>query len=119
MRKIFISISHAWDGVIQLFKEEPHARIEMVVGILFIALGFWFGLAAWEWCFVIGCIGLVIAAEAVNTSIEQICNFQTKEWREEIRIIKDMASGAVLIVGMMSILVGVIIFGPKLYLLFF
>ena len=99
-------------------KEEPHARIEVLLGVFFIGLGLWFKLERWEWCFVIACIGLVVAAEAVNTCIEQMCDFQTKEWREEIRIIKDMASGAVLIVGIMSIVVGCVIFGPKVVEMF-
>ncbi len=118
MQKLFISLTHAWRGFIDLLKVEPNARIELGIAILFIGLGLWFKLSMMEWCFVFSCIGGVLAAEGLNTAIERLCDFQTRERNENIRFIKDVASGAVLIIGIMAIMIGLVIFGPKVYHLF-
>lgn len=63
---------------------------------------------------VIICIGVVIAAEAMNTSIEKLCDHISPEKNENIGRVKDLASGAVLIVSVAAAVVGIIIFLPKL-----
>ena len=99
-------------------KDEVNARIELCIAILVIGLGVWFKLSGVEWCFVLVCIGSVLAAEAINTSVENLCDFHTREIDERIRIIKDVAAGSVLITGIISVLVGCVIFGPKIIDLF-
>jgi len=118
MKKLFISISHAWRGITWLLKVEVNARFELMIAIFVIGLGIWFKLSGPEWCFVLICIGSVLAAEAFNTSVENLCDFHTKEVDERIKIIKDVASGSVLITGIMAFLVGCVIFLPKIFQLF-
>ena len=118
MKKLFISISHAWRGITWLMKDEVNARIELAIAILVIGLGIWLKLSGVEWCFVLICIGGVLSAEAFNTSVENLCDFHTKEMDERIRVIKDVAAGSVLITGIIAILIGVVIFGPKIIQLF-
>ncbi len=114
MLKIFVSLSHAGRGIYDLLKHELHAQIEFVLAIISIGLGLFLHISGTEWCFVFLSIGAVLAAEGFNTAIERICDFQTTEWREEIRHIKDVAAGSVLITGAMVVLVGIVIFGPKI-----
>lgn len=61
---------------------------------------------------------MVFAVEAVNSSIEKLADLITKEIRPEIKIIKDIAAGAVLISSIFALVVALIIFLPKLFVLF-
>ncbi len=119
MWKVFSSLGHAFRGMIELLMTERNAQIEFVMALIFVALGLWLGLSQVEWCFVFGCIGAVIGAEALNTSIERLCDFHTKEIHEDIRFVKDVASGAVLIIGIMVVCIGLVIYGPKVMHLIF
>lgn len=58
--------------------------------------------------------GLVWAAEIINTVIEHLANFITKERHSEIKIIKDLAAGAVLVAAITAVIVGLFIFIPKI-----
>ncbi len=55
-----------------------------------------------------------MSAEALNTAIEKMSDFQTDEWNARIRDIKDVAAGGVLIIAFFSMIIGVLILGPKL-----
>lgn len=70
-----------------------------------------------EFIVVILCIAMVMAAEMINTAIEQICDRVTRERDAEIKTIKDISAGAVLITAIAAIVCGLIIFVPKLYAL--
>lgn len=102
-----------------MFRKERNTRIEGVIAVLAILTGWWLKISMIEWCLIIFCIGGVMTAEAINTSIEQLSDFHTFEIDPRIRDIKDTAAGAVLIMAILSILTGAIIFGPKLWLKFF
>ena len=61
-------------------------------------------------------IGMVMAAELLNTAVEKLCDFNQKSQNRYIRIIKDMAAGAVLLAAVAALLVGVVIlFRPELW----
>ena len=72
-----------------------------------------------EWIAVILCIGAVLAAEGVNSAIEALCDKVSPEYDEAIKHTKDLAAGAVLILAVMSIIVGLLIFVPKILSLFY
>ena len=77
-----------------------------------------FGLSTFEWIAVILCIGAVLAAEGVNSAIEALCDKVSPEYDEAIKHTKDLAAGAVLILAVMSVIVGLLIFVPKVLSLF-
>ncbi|MBK9984662.1 MAG: diacylglycerol kinase family protein [Saprospiraceae bacterium] len=113
MWKVFSSLGHAFRGMIDLLSTERNAQIEFVMALFFIGLGLWLKLSSVEWCFVFACIGAVIGAEGLNTAIERLCDFHTKELHEDIRFVKDVAAGSVLIIGIMVVCIGLVIYGPK------
>lgn len=76
------------------------------------------GLSTFEWIAVILCIGAVLAAEGVNSAIEALCDKVSPEYDEAIKHTKDLAAGAVLILAVMSVIVGLLIFVPKVLSLF-
>lgn len=61
-------------------------------------------------------IGGVMTAETLNTALEKLCDFAQKNLNRYIRVIKDMAAGAVLLSAIAALLVGVVIlFRPELW----
>lgn len=94
---------------------ERNTRIEVIIAVGVVILGWWLQLSGVEWCIILLCIAGVIAAETINTSIEKIADFQSSEIHPEIRDIKDLAAGAVLVMAVVSVIIGLVVFGPKLY----
>jgi diacylglycerol kinase (ATP) len=113
-RKLFRSFGYALTGMKELIRSEQNARIHLFISICVIVAGFLFGLAAWEWCVVALCIGLVFAAEAFNTVIEKLVDHLFPNKHETARLAKDIAAGAVLFCAAMAVVCGIIVFLPKL-----
>ena len=63
-------------------------------------------------------IGMVFTAELLNSAIEVLSDFVEPEWNEKIGKIKDYCAGAVLVSAMISVIVGVLIFLPKIFAVF-
>ena len=64
--------------------------------------------------FVFCCLVLVISLELVNTAIEAVVDLCTQEYHPLAKIAKDTAAGAVLISAIASVVIGLIIFVPKI-----
>ncbi|HNH01752.1 MAG TPA: diacylglycerol kinase family protein, partial [Leptospiraceae bacterium] len=102
--------------ILLLIKEEHNARIHLFAAFLAISLGFYFSLSSIEWICLLITIGLVISLEAVNSAIENIADFISPERHKQIKKIKDLSAGAVLIVAIVAFVVGLILFLPKVNL---
>ncbi|MDY3563598.1 diacylglycerol kinase [Gemmata sp. JC673] len=72
----------------------------------------------WEWCLIIGCIGLVTTAELINSSIELLFQGLEQEVRDRVSPCLETAAGAVLVATLTALAVGGVIFGRKLLLVF-
>lgn len=110
-------LKHALNGVLLMFKSERNFRIQFSFFIVAIALGAIFNISSIEWIAVLLCSGLVLSLEMVNSAIEKTCNRITTNQEGTIQWIKDVTAGAVLIVSVISLIVGVLIFAPYFYLL--
>lgn len=108
------SVGYAFKGAYLLITTEASLKIQFVIGIIMTVLGFYFGLSATEWCIQIVVIALIMAIEGVNTAIEEIADFIHPEQHPKIGLIKDLAAGAVFIVAVAAIIIGFIIYFPKL-----
>ncbi len=111
------SFPYAYNGMKILFREEHNARVHLFVAIAAIALGFILKIGVLEWVAVILVIGLVFITEIINTSIENIADFISPERHDKIKVIKDLAAAAVIISAIISVIIGLIIFLPKLIVL--
>lgn len=118
LKKRLDSFRHAFRGVGQLFASTPNARIHLVMAIAAVALGFAFTISHGEWIAVIIVIGLVISLEALNSAIEVLADYITKEQHPNIKRLKDMAAASVLISALAALIVGLIIFLPKIIAFF-
>jgi diacylglycerol kinase len=107
------ALGHAVRGIVFCYRHETHFKWELLLAALAIAAGLLLGLSQTEWVAVWFCIVLVLALEAVNTAIEQLCNAVSTDYHPHIKAAKDVAAGAVLLAAMGSGVAGLVIFLPK------
>lgn len=112
--KLVRSFGFALRGIKTCFSSETNFKIQALAGIITILLGFGFQVSFTEWVALILCIAFVMAMELMNTAVEHLCNLVHREFHPGIRIIKDMAAGAVLISAVSGLITGSIIFIPKI-----
>lgn len=108
------SVGFAFKGALLLLKTEPSIQIQFVIAILMTIAGFYFNISSIEWIAQIFAIGLVMSIEGINTAIEELSDFIHPEHNSKIGFIKDVAAGAVFLAAVAAILVGLIIYIPKL-----
>ena len=94
---------------------EVHSRVHLVATIVVVGAGLWFSLSRAEWAAVSLAIGLVWVAEAANTALEHLADAAVPEHHPLIASAKDSAAAAVLIAALVSVVVGLLVFGPKLF----
>lgn len=107
-------IKYAYYGMIQMFKRDSHFFIHLVITIAVIILSFVFSLSLVEWLFVMSAIFSVLSTEAINTSIEYVVDLVTKDYHELAKFAKDISAFAVLLTSLYAVIVGLIIFMPKI-----
>jgi diacylglycerol kinase len=112
------SFRFAINGLISLFKNEHNSRIHLLAAAIAITAGIILKIDLYEWCILIIVTGLVFLTELLNTSLESLGDAVDPDLNEKIRKAKDYAAAAVLISAIVSAFVGVIIFLPKIILLF-
>jgi undecaprenol kinase len=110
----FSALQTALQGIRNLFIESRNARIQLLVFLLVLIVGFSVGLNEHEWLWVLGSSAAVFSMESMNTSIELLADVYTLEYNEKIKQVKDIAAGAVLMVSLFAIIVGLMVFWPYL-----
>ncbi|MBD5371059.1 MAG: diacylglycerol kinase family protein [Bacteroides sp.] len=111
------SFKYAFRGIGMLFSQ-PNACIHGVVTLGVVVAGFLFHIGVGEWCAVLICIGCVLMAEAFNTALEALADKVSPGFDPLIGRAKDLAAGAVLLMVMAAVAVGLIVFLPKVLDLF-
>lgn len=112
LKKRLKSFAYAFQGIGSFLKKEPNAWIHCTAIILVTIVGFHFRITVTEWCIVLLCFGLVLAAEAFNTAIERLVNLVSPNFHPIAGDVKDIAAGAVLICAIVAAIIGLIIFIP-------
>lgn len=113
-RKRALSFKYAFRGIVLLISREHNAWIHCFAAVCVVTAGILTGLSAIEWILITICIGMVLAAEAVNSSIEALADRVSSEYDDAIKHTKDLAAGAVLLLAIAAAITGLIIFLPKL-----
>ena len=108
------AFGYAINGIGLFFWKERHAKIHAVASFFIIALSYYFSITSSEWLWVLLCITLVIVTEMINTAIERLCNKLSTEIDLDIKIIKDVSAGFVLISSLFAVAVAAIIFSSYL-----
>ena len=108
----------ATSGIIQATKTELNLRIHFAAVTAVTAAGFILGLSQQEWIAILFLFALVISLELINTSFEKLCDVIDPEYNNSVKKIKDIAAGAVLWSSVIAVIAGIIIFAPKLLVIF-
>jgi len=104
----------AFRGLGLLARREPHAQVHLGATVLVIMLGIWLQCPPMEWALLLLAMGIVWAAEGLNSAIERLADRVQPEQEEAIRDVKDLAAGGVLAAAMAALGVGMVVFGPRL-----
>lgn len=119
-KRFIDSVEFAITGIKTVYHDERNMRKHSFVGVLVIILGFIFQLNRFEWLWLLLCIFLMLIMEIINTAFENVVDMVTnKHFHPLGKKVKDMAAGAVLITSFFSVVVGLIIFLPKVLQFFF
>ncbi len=111
------SFKYAFKGLYFVITTQTNMQIHLLTMIFVVSAGFFFNISLTEWLFLILAIALVLIAEIVNTSIEEIVNFISPDFNKKAGLIKDLGAAFVLLAAIFSIIVGTIIFLPKIFVL--
>jgi diacylglycerol kinase (ATP) len=114
IKKRIKSFQYGFNGI-RFALSEPNMVIHLVATVLVVSAGFFFRVSNVEWMFLVLAIGFVIAAETTNTAIEKLTDLVSPGYNEQAGRVKDMAAGAVLISAITAVIVGLIVFLPKLF----
>ncbi|GCF07849.1 diacylglycerol kinase family protein [Dictyobacter arantiisoli] len=117
--KFVRSFGYAFRGLGYTIRTQRNARVHIAVTSLVIVLGAILHLSAIEFAILLVTISAVFIAEMFNTVIEACVDLITPDYHPLARIAKDVAAGAVLASAIFSILIGLCIFGPHLWVVFF
>lgn len=108
------TFKHAINGIAHVFKNEQNFKIHIVATILVIIAGILFSIDKTEWMIIIIAITIVSAFEMANSAIEYLSNFVSKDYNDKIKKIKDASAGAVLVSAIGALVLGLVIFLPKM-----
>lgn len=97
-------------GVWFCIRHERNFRVHMAVAAYVLLLAPYFSLSRGEWAALLAVVALVLAAEAVNTAVEQVVNLASPRRRTRARVAKDVAAGAVLLCAAGALAAGLFLF---------
>lgn len=109
------SVGFAVKGAYKLVTTEHSVMVQFSIMIVMIFAGFYFHISREEWMLQILAFGLVLSIEGLNTAVEKIADFIHPEFHDRIGFIKDIAAGAVLFAAFSAIVIGGLIYVPKLF----
>lgn len=105
---------NAFHGVVWTFTTQPNFRIHFFISI-FALIGAWlFKVSYFEFLIIVLLIFIGLTIETVNTAVEEATDAIDNEWREDIKIAKDVSAAAMLIFSLGAFFTACIIFIPKI-----
>ena len=116
--RVIKSFRYAFEGVVLGLKVDHNLKLHFIVAIIVMIIAYTVKISQTEFLFLMLSITFVIFAELINTAIEEMTNLIIKEHRMEAKIAKDVSAAAVLFAALFAVIVGVIIFVPRMQNLF-
>lgn len=107
------SFKFSFEGLAGFFRKEHNSWIHVLATLVVLGVSYWVGVTKTELLAIVFAIGFVWVAEIFNTCIERMMDYISLERHPDIKFIKDLASGAVLIAALTAVVVALIIFIPK------
>ncbi len=114
-QSFYKAIFNAFCGMKYFFLHERNGKLQLLISVFAIALSVGLRLGKTDIIITIVCCAVVVSLEMVNTAIEHLCNLVQEEYHPAIKIIKDVAAGAVLLASIVSIIIVIIIYSSKIF----
>jgi diacylglycerol kinase (ATP) len=108
------SFVYAWEGIVWFFKKEHNASVHLSATVMVLVLSVSFGVDKTEAIAVVFSIVFVLVTEMINTAVEKIMDLVSPTYHPLVKMVKDVSAGAVLVAAVAAVLVGSIIFLPKI-----
>ncbi len=108
------SFYYAFKGVADVLRTQYNMRIHLLAAFMAIVLGIVLNISTSEWIAICICIGMVMALEAMNTAVEYLTDLVSPDYHPLAGKAKDAAAAAVLLAAIAALVVGCLVFGPKL-----
>lgn len=118
IKKFINSFSYPIKGLKYAYKNEQNLAVDVGIAMFVVIFGFLFRINKYEWAILVLTIGLVISCELLNTAIEAVVDLVTEEYHPLAKVAKDTSAAAVLVFALVALVVGLIIFIPKIIGLF-
>lgn len=112
-RSLFSSFSHAWHGFARVFHEERNIRIHACAALCALLLAWLLHFSSLEIVLVILMSGVVIASELLNAALERYSDIVKPRVSGYVAEIKDIAAAGVLVLSVTAVLVGIVLYVPK------
>ena len=109
-----LSFKYAINGIVYTLSTQQNILIHLIATLAVVIASFIFRLSNIEWAVIVLTVSSVWIAELFNTAFEKTVDLITNDHHPLAKIAKDVAAGAVLISAICSIIVGLLIFLPKL-----
>lgn len=113
-KNLIDSFKHAFEGIRVAIKSERNLQIHIAIMFLVIIIGIILKISVVEWFVCLLLFGGVISLEMINTAIETTVDLITMEKNSKAKLAKDASAGAVLVMAIVSVIIGLIIFVPKI-----
>ena len=113
-RTLLTSLRYAGRGIVYALKTQRNMRVHVAAGIAAIVAAASLRVNSLEWVLICVSVALVLFAELLNTGVETLVDLLSRERRVEAMVIKDVAAGAVLVCCVSAVIVGCVIFLPRL-----
>ena len=117
-KRFISSFKYCFEGMNYAFYNEVNIMVMIIIAIIALVLGVLFKINYVETLVIVTLIGVVLSLEMVNTALEATVDLVTEEKKPLAKVAKDCASGAVGIMSIISLIVGIMIFLPKILNLF-
>src|SRR3989339_493255 len=120
LKKHTVSFKYAFKGLYYALRTQPNFAVHIFMAFAAAGLGLYLKISDLEWAIIVLTILAVLAAEMFNTALETVTDalkVHKKTERDDyyIMVAKDVAAGAVLLSAVAAVIVGLIIFGPKIF----
>ena len=106
--------SNAFRGMHVFMKTTRDLPVFALAIAAVVFLGFYFHVSNPEWIALVFSMGFVIVSELFNTAIEIDIDLTSPQYHPYARDTKDVAAGAVLLSALTAVVVGLIVFLPKI-----
>lgn len=112
------SFEFAINGIKDAYKNEPNFKIHSIAAIVALFLAFALSFSAIETVILILTILFVLILELINTTLEKITDLVSPEIQPKAKVAKDVSAAAVFLGSIGAFIIGLILYLPKIILLF-